>query len=256
MVHSIRPQDAARWDAWCEDWDAVEVEVQTLFHTRWMWRSISGLIDAGMAGRQDVYVQDYLVRTYAATVCTAIRREVDSDSRTSSLARCLQILIDSPHLATRAWYAEQARTQAITAGVVARDLELADGFDKFAPDGGDYADSRIAQDALSHLLRAAAPIRKYTNKVLAHRDRTGRLQDLTPSWVEIDHALDAVGKTMQEFYSLRHPNSSLVQVTPIAPLTFVDMFKEPWWTEDWTPPSDADPWGPDADSSTGPASVS
>lgn len=244
MADAVRPHEAARWEQWCSDWDSVESEVFTLFHTRWMWRAITTLMEAGVPEGQDRHVQNYFVRTYVGTVCTAIRREVDRDSRTSSLARCLQVLIDSPHLATRRWFTLEAQRERDATGTALYDAEIGSSFDRFAPDGGDYLDPAVAEAALAQLVAAAAPIQKYANKVLAHRDRNGNAADLTPSWEEINHALDTVGETMQNFYPLRHPGQMLGQVTPSMPLTFVNMFRVPWWDDGWTPPRDRDPWEP------------
>lgn len=244
MTKPVRAHEIERWRQWCVDWDDVENEVFTLFHTRWMWKAITGLMDAGFppAEGQDPYLRNYLVRTYVGTVCTAVRREVDYDSRTSSLARCLRVLIDSPHLATRQWFTAEARRHLSETGSDFSDAEIERSFDRFAPDGGDYIDPDVAQAALDDLITAAAPIRKYTNKVLAHRDKTGKAAKLTPSWTQIDAALDAVGHTMQQFYGLRHPTVMLAQVTPSSSLAFVRMFQKPWWNEGWRVPSDRDPW--------------
>jgi hypothetical protein len=93
---------------------------------------------------------------------------------------------------------------------------------------------------LSRLKAAARPIRKYTNKVLAHRDRNGDVEKLTLSWDEINSALDEVGRIMKEFYALRHPTEHLPNVTPIVGLDFVSMFRVPWYSESWRAPSNRD----------------
>lgn len=242
MTTPTDAHNAKRWAAWCSDWDSVESEVFTLFHTRWMWWAITSLMETGVPEGQDRYVQNYLTRTYVGTVCTAIRREVDSDSRTSSLARCLQMLVDSPHLATRARYVEEAQQDREASGSAVYDSEIQDSFDRFAPGGGAHIDPSVVEAALARLTTSAAAIREYTNKVLAHRDRDGKAADLTPSWVAINAALDTVGATMSEFYSLRHPGQMLLQVTPSMTLSFVKMFQVPWWAEGWSPPPDRNPW--------------
>ena len=87
------PTDDASMDAWCAAFDEVERDVFTLLSTRWMWRALTGLMKNGVPERQYVVVQNYLIRTYYATMCTGIRREIDNDRRTTSLARCLRTLV-------------------------------------------------------------------------------------------------------------------------------------------------------------------
>jgi len=55
--------DDERWAIWCADFDEVEREVFSLFHTRWMWRAITGLMNNGVPDRQYVVVQNYFIRT-------------------------------------------------------------------------------------------------------------------------------------------------------------------------------------------------
>ena len=84
-----------KWAQWSDYFDAVEREMFTLFHTRDMWYKIMGILDSSGVERYTV-VQNYLVRTYTTTVCSAIRREVDNRRDTTSLARCLNLLTRSP----------------------------------------------------------------------------------------------------------------------------------------------------------------
>lgn len=228
--------DTDRWDAWCRDFDEVEREVFSLFHTRWMWRVLISLMENGVPERQYVVVQNYFLRTYVGTVCTAIRREADIDVRTSSLARCLKALIECPHFATRTRYQEIIRERQPDEDLYQRAIAL---FDVFAPSGGEHIDPAVPEAALRQLADAAAPIRKYTNKVLAHRERRpGDVERVSVTFGEINAALDEVGRITKEFYGLRHPGETLWRVTPTTELQFVSMFEVPWYTDQWRAPDD------------------
>lgn len=230
--------DDERWTRWCADFDEAEGEIISLFHTRWMWRAITGLMNNGVPQKQYVVVQNYFIRTYVATICTAIRREGDRDTRTTSLARCLQALIDCPHFAARTRYLEAAR--ATHADNDFDDAYLVSGFDKFAPDGSETIDTDVVELALQRLTESSASVKKYTNRVLAHRERApGDVEELTPTFGDINTALDEVGRVMQQFYGLRHPGTHLWTVNPVPDLRFVEMFAVPWYSEGWEPPDDS-----------------
>ncbi|MFL6164293.1 MAG: hypothetical protein ACJ74U_18990 [Jatrophihabitantaceae bacterium] len=232
--------DEERWTDWCSDFDEVEREVYTLFHTRWMWRAITGLMNNGVPNKQYTVVQNYFIRTYVATVCTAIRREADQAATTSSLARCLSALVECPHIATRRRWHGLALAHRDEAGSGMSDHEVGRGFDAFAPAGENHIDPIIAQAALERLTSKVGPIRKYTNKVLAHRDRHGRIARVEVSFDQINEAMDEVGRILQQFYRLRHPGSALGNVTPTTSLEWVSMFQVPWYSETWEPPADWD----------------
>src|SRR5664279_157248 len=126
-----KKSEQERWAIWCECFDDVERELITLFHTRWMWHKILDVLEVSGV-EQYVVVQNYLVRTYATTMCSAVRREVDPDTKTTSLARCLQRLIDWPDTMTRPRY---------VAGVLAAsggdwsEAHASAGYDWLAPNG-------------------------------------------------------------------------------------------------------------------------
>jgi hypothetical protein len=218
--------DDERWGAWCADFDEVVREMTALFHTRWMWRTITDLLEGV---DQHVLVNNYLLRTYVGTVCTAVRREVDRDSRTTSLARCLTQLIESPYFATRSRYAALVREAATDLELIPRGVSA---FDRFAPNGGQHVDPTVVQSSLDRLDSAAGPIRKYTNQVLAHRQRkSGEVDAVSVSFPEINHALDELGAVTKEYWSLRHPGQILGNLTPITGLDFLHVFDVPWRRE-------------------------
>jgi hypothetical protein len=227
-VTSDATRDDDPWRDWCVSFDSARQEIQTLFQTRWMWRAITGMLEhSGVP--QDPYVQRYLLRTYVVTVCTAIRREADRDSRTTSLARCLALLIDQPSLITRTRY--RALTTAL--GHVQTDALADEMFDRFAPAGADLLDPALIRGQLDSLNVAVQPIRKYTDQVIAHRDSR---QPDPINFDQINHALQALGLVYAHYFSLREPGTRTASVGPIMGLQFLDMFKQPWYREGYEPP--------------------
>lgn len=227
--------DEERWNAWCSDFDEVEQELHALFHTRWVFRTVTGMLEhSGVP--QYATVQNYLLRTYVATICTAVRREADADQRTTSLARCLRALVERPHFASR------ARFTALVAATLTDEASdyvqqvAAEGFLRFAPDGGDHIDPGLVAQSIERLLTAAAPVRKYTNQVIAHRERQGKVRREHVSFEQINNALDELSEVARQYYTLRHPGVELLMFTPSADLTFLNMFKKPWYQDGFAVP--------------------
>src|SRR5207302_6794745 len=97
-------------------------------------------------------VNNWMVRCYGATVCTAIRRECDGNPTTSSLARCLETLIECPHFVSRERWVNAVMERG-TDDELKR--EVARSFDGFATAGEDWIDPRPIVADLERL-RAAA----------------------------------------------------------------------------------------------------
>jgi hypothetical protein len=193
-----------------------------------MWKVLTEMIDSPKVDTYTV-VQNYFVRTYAATVCTAIRRESDNDSRTTSLTHCLQSLLASPESFTRERYIEQLALQTKDD----RDTDYwSSGFDRFAPNGSDHIEPGVVEASLDRLRLATVPVKKYTNQVIAHRQRTnGSVEPVSVTFGEINHALDELGAIVKHYYSLRHPGSMLASLTPVVGLDFMKMFQSAWFPE-------------------------
>jgi hypothetical protein len=226
-----------RWDQWCSDFDEVVREMTTLFHTRWMWRNLIKLMES--ATPQYTVVQGYFVRTYITTMCTALRREADRDSRTTSLARCLGQLKERPFIATRARYEAIIEARDDIADPELRE-SVKSGFDRFSGPG-DAVDENIVDSALARLSEAVAPIKTYTDKVVAHRERwPGDTERISVSFPEINTALEVVGDITKQFYRLRWPGTELLRLTPVTELNFLRMFEKPWYTDSFRPASDDD----------------
>jgi hypothetical protein len=198
-----------------------------------MWKTIVQMLEHAKVP-QYVTVQNYLVRTYVATICTGVRRECDTDSRSSSLAGCLEALVACPHFASRERY-----RSLLSSELEARDAREAEaGYDAFAPDGESSLRADLVGADLAQLKVAAQPVRRYTNKVLAHRDRaeSRKPEPISLTFDEMHEALDQVGLIARKYYRLRNPGVELASLTPHADFTFLTMFQHAWWTPGFVPP--------------------
>jgi len=165
--------DDASWEGWCTAFDFAQRDVQRLFHNRHVWLAINEMWrrswdDIGL----NVVVQNWFITQYVHTQCTGIRRECDARTDTSSLRRCLQRLLDRPQMADRARYESAIRALPDTPPEYVP--ELLRGFDQFAAGPREpYLDAERVQGDIDTLLAAARTTRRYTNKVVAHRDIKG-----------------------------------------------------------------------------------
>lgn len=218
--------DDASWENWCTAFDVAQRDVQRLFHNRHVWLAINEMWrrswdDIGL----NVVVQNWFITQYVHTQCTGIRRECDARTDTSSLRRCLQRLLDRPHMADRARYESAIRALPNTPSEYVP--ELLRGFDQFTAGPQEpYLDAGQVQADIDTLLAAAKTTKQYTNKVVAHRDIKG--EEITLTWVELDQALNAVGQVVTRYYRLRHPAQHLGQITPLLPGGWVTPFEAPW----------------------------
>lgn len=208
------------WSDWGVDFDVAENEVFSIFYTRSVWRAMTQVFESSPAGRH-VTIHNYLVRTYVSTAVSAIRREADRDTRTTSIWRLLERL-KSPTLATRA--------QFVTAYVSRFDVaevEALRAFDRFAPNGEDHVSKSFVDSSQLLLTESVKEVRAYANAVVAHRQRPDLERPLELSFDELDRAIDNIGELTQELHELRHPGEKLATASPVLDPAFLGAFREP-----------------------------
>jgi hypothetical protein len=225
--------DDERWARWCRDMDDVHPEIVTTFHNRWVLRTMLGMLDYNTNVQQAPVITGWLKRCYATTVCTAVRRECDSSRDTSSLVRCLESLVECPHFVTRQRWVEGV--ESVTSNDGAKRYAVA-GFDMFAAADSEQLDPASVVTDIERLRAAAGPVKKYTDKVIAHRVRA----EVNLRFDQIDHALDTLGDVYLKYYRLRHLGGSLGSLAPIVERSFLTMFDVPWYAEGYTPPDEQD----------------
>lgn len=225
-----------QWLAWARHFDAAENEVFGLFYTRSMWRALSHVL-ATSEITQYAVVRNYYLRTYVSTACSAIRREAETDTRTSSLARALLRLAETPKLLSR------DRFVSSYVGRFGADSETManNSFNSFAPSGGDAVETSVLLLGLARLTDAAASVKRYTDTTIAHRQRPELEKEaISLSFAQMDHAINELGEITKQLHVLRHPGELLAQVGPVLDPTFLNMFKAAWLAPGFTLPAEHD----------------
>jgi hypothetical protein len=146
--------------------------------------------------------------------------------------------IDRLSFASRERWARLARERP---GAVLTEGDIEQGFSTFAGADERFISTAIVAEDLATLQAAATPVRKYTNTVIAHRQRKsgGTIRE-TVTFGEINEALETVGRVARKYYRLRQPGVELAMLTPVVEYGFLTMFKEPWYRDGLDLPSDQD----------------
>ncbi len=217
-------QQRARW---AEIFDGVHDEVFALYMTRETWRVFRAAI-LSRSKENRGFIVDYLDRTYIATVCSAIRRQLDTDPHSHSLTSSLRRLITQPELVDRAYFLGRYRAAHEPDDYFNPD----DAFNKYAASDSDTVNPAVIEAALEKLRKAARPVEKYADRVIAHRDR--RSAQLT--WGQLDSALAILEDVVKQFWGLAHPGVQLARTTPVIDLAFLHVFREPLIDRTFTVP--------------------
>jgi hypothetical protein len=192
-------------------------------YMRSMWRALNHVLDA-REGYENPAFRNHLTRTYVSAICSAIRREADSDDRTSSLARLVHRLIEAPQTINRERFVQMHRE--------AHPDEASDeaerSFRVYAPDGGDIVHQPFLESNLERLKLASETVKHYTDKFIAHRQLPSEeIELLVLRFDDIDNALNELAEVTKFLHGLRWPGNVLWQVIPVMDRSFLTMFQTP-----------------------------
>ena len=168
---------------------------------------------------------DFLKESYVALMVSAVCRQVDSDSRSSSLINFLNKILqaDVTVLITKKWYADQYH----------REDDIMPGFmegvgrDHFEENFGkeDFIDPTIIRKDLDRLIQNTKKIKKFRNKRIAHRDKNNNLK-FDINFNDLDQAIETVRELASKYSSLLKQGGN--DLVPIDQTDWQEIFTVPW----------------------------
>lgn len=206
-----------RWRDWL---NTIDQDITTVYLWRSTWRTVGEIVRANPAIPPSHFFA-YQASIYGTSQALALRRLTDRDLRAVSLANLIKDLGEHATELTADWWL-----------TLQPNAEIRD-FHPFAKSGTSHFDPGIASQDLILLRDAVAPVKKYVDQHLAHRDRTST-RDI-PTFADIHAALAALGLVFRRYYALLTGADRLIMV-PVP---------QPGWhlpfTVSWLPPGAAPP---------------
>jgi hypothetical protein len=163
----------------------------------------------------------WMAGIYEDSILMAVRRQVDADIRSVSLARLLKELIGCPHVLSRERFVERVVTLYSPESERAAHSE----FDRLVAPGANHIDSGTVQAELDDLREQTKGTKEYTNKRVAHFDAKGPKD--SPTVLEVHNALDRLHALRAKYmYLLRAEQYEEPALEDEA--TWKTIFREPW----------------------------
>ena len=233
--------DLDHYRTWRANLLKTNSDVGNLLLSRYIFQETQRVI-ARKQKLEGVFVR-WLRINYVNTVALGIRRQLDTDPKTVSLANLLRSLIAKPNVITRERYLAVAtsvppdllryRRRRRTAGFVQwMDSVAAHSFfDKVAAPNSDHVSREVIGSDLKLLQQRGMRVERFATKRLAHYDIT---PPAAVKYEEIDAALDTLDDLLEKYNSLIHPTRSVhrrwqagVSLEGLYP-GWKQVFERPW----------------------------
>jgi hypothetical protein len=205
-----------KWVRWIDD--PIKNEVLGVFAQRHVHQSLAKMTQLH-GGLPPSHFFDNLSAWYASSQALAIRRQAEGSSRVVSLGRLLVEVRDDPERLTMTRFVSHARDELLRGELAATFARLYGG------NTGTHVDPALVEQDLTALTVAAADVKEYVDRHLAHSD-ANRLSAL-PTFATLNGAIDQLGETFRK-YALLLIASSWATLVPVIQYDWLAPFREPW----------------------------
>lgn len=205
--------------------DPIESEVIRMMGNREIFNEIVSISKSNPKISLGNSFWDFFKESYVSLMVSAICRQIDTDSRSSSLLNLLNRLIqeDVTTIITKEWYV----------GKYHRDDDVLPGFmegfgeDCFEDHFGkkDFIDPEIIRNDLKQLTEDTKKIKKFRNKRIAHRDSNNNLV-FDVNFNDLNKALETIREVTSKYYALLKQSGN--DLVPVDQTDWQDMFTVPW----------------------------
>jgi len=208
-----------------DSFDPIEAEVIRMMGNREIFQELIRISKNNSKINKGNSFWDFLKESYVSLMVSAVCRQADTDSRSSSLINLLNTLLKPQvsEVLTKHWYCKQYhRDNDIMPGFM-EGIGKGDFEEHFGP--GEHLDTSIVQDDLDELIEKTKEIKRYRNKRIAHRDRNNKLV-FDINFNDLDEAIETVRKITSKYYLLLKQGGN--DLIPVDQTDWQEILTVPW----------------------------
>lgn len=168
---------------------------------------------------------DFLKESYVALMVSAVCRQVDMDTRSSSLINLLSKIME-PSVAeslTKDWYCQRYHKDDDIMPRFMEGIGKSDFEDHFG--SKEFVDLDTVKADLKQLVGKTKKIKRYRNKRIAHRDSNNKLV-FDVNFNDLDTAIETIRKLASKYYLLLKQGGN--DLIPIDQTDWQEIFTVPW----------------------------
>jgi hypothetical protein len=219
--------DDERFKRWGEQILKIHEEIMYALVSRRIHNEVGAILRANpRLWRENNSFYMRMAGIYEDSILMAVRRQVDADIRSISLARLLKEIIGCPHVLSRERFVEQVVTHYSSKSEGAAHSE----FDRLVAPGANHIGADAVQAELDDLHKRTKGTKEYANKRVAHFDATGPKD--SPTVLEVHEALARLHELRAKYMYLlrweRYAEPPLSEPQLQDEETWKSIFREPW----------------------------
>jgi len=208
----------SRDETWCLWLDTIDGDITSMYANREAWMTVMKIVGEHPAMPPSHFF-DLMAQNYATTQAVAVRRQADTSPTVISLGRLLSEIVEHPEILSRQRHVALYRADLQWVGHKE--------FNTFAGAEMDHVDAGAVQADIDLLRDSSEAIRKYVNKHIAHHEESPPLTFVTPTFSDLDQAIDTLGSLVSR-YTLMLMAVGRTVMAPVPQYDWLAPFKIPW----------------------------
>ena len=204
------------WDRWLE---MIHEDVRGLLISRYIFRGVRNLILTNPKIKMRSSFYDWMGIAYSSQQLIGIRRQIDERRDSVSFVRLFKAVAAKPTVLSRERYV------ALYSGSGPLKEAANRHFDKFAGKGSSHVDAAKIQLDRRELVERSNGLREYTNRRLAHLNRSNSAT--IPTYPELDRCLDFMEDLLKK-YLLLFRSDAYMNIVPVWQYDWQRIFDFRW----------------------------
>jgi len=209
-----------KFKQWKRQFQVIKNSIYDLASKRFVYQQVTKLIQDNPRLQVPSAFYDWMHRAYVTDMSIHIRRLADRDKRSTSLYNLVKDIEDYPQVISRRRFTRPYKDFMKQFGH--RD------FDRLSTPGADVISKKLISRHRTALVKSQKRLRIYTNKHVAHLDKTGMKK--FPTYAELDSCIDTIERLAKDC-TLLLEQSALITAVPAIQYDWMAPFRVAWLEE-------------------------
>lgn len=205
-----------KWDTWI---DHLDREIIQLFEQRQMFWEVQEIIQKNERIQSPSDFHFWMAVWYTTSLSVAVRRQCDNDKNVISYRRLLEGIRANPQAISRTRFLTKFADHNYTTEDANED------FENYAGKGCEYIDLAIVDQDIKELEAAAAIVKTYVDKRIAHHEKI-EFEDI-PKYEDLHKAIEHLGHLHRKYFSLFRC-LGIANLVPTKHYEWKTIFLYPW----------------------------
>lgn len=215
----MRDERIVKWTGWLDG--MIKNNIFAMHLQRLAWREVSAMLAENADALPPSYWWEFMRDTYATTQAVAVRRQADTMRGVASLAKLVEEVAGDASRITRRFFLSHENTEDPYWARVAEQ----NGDEHYAGEVHQHLDPAVPRADLAAIRGAAASVRDYVDKHVAHAEASPAAVTLTLD--DVHDAIDVLGDVFKK-YDFLIQGASWACLEPAIQHNWMAAFTVPW----------------------------